>query len=313
MMTFSRTAALFALIGVATAFTPISLLHLPRAQSKPATSATEARMFFADDATEEKAPSPARGSSAAPAEANTDIKVLPSSGDASSIRQAAAFMVEYFWLSSPQNLLAAGDDPSSLSEAAKATLVEEQDNDLTETYGEIMGTRTLESCLLTAEDDGGLLGLVGIETKLYNKSENQVISAEKSQALLKNAIASLGPKQRRQYKDSSAAELVTELLPPELQLVCTLSNLSVSPRSRRRGVAMRLCQEAEKLAKEEWNFDSMCLLVEKKNEAARSLYETKLGYELIASDPSASGLRVDVDNGCFVEQGHETLTLRKAL
>ena len=143
-------------------------------------------MFFADDATE-ASPVPA-----AAAEANTDIKVVPSSGDASSIRQAAAFMMEYFWLSSPQNLLAAGDDPSSLSDAAKAKLVEEQENDLTETYGEIMGKRTLESCLLTAEDDGGLLGLVGIESRLYNKDTNQIVSAEKSQALLKNAVASLG-------------------------------------------------------------------------------------------------------------------------
>ena len=267
-------------------------------------------MFFADDATEEKAPSPVP---VAAAEANTDIKVVPSSGGASSICQAATFMMEYFWLSSPQNLLAAGDDPNSLSDAAKAKLVEEQENDLTETYGEIMGKRTLESCLLTAEDDGGLLGLVGIESRLYNKDTNQIVSAEKSQALLKNAVASLGPKQRRQYKDSSAAELVSELLPPEIELVCTLSNLSVSPRSRRRGVAMRLCQEAEKLAKEDWNFDSMCLLVEKENEAAKNLYETKLGYELIASDPAATGLRVDVDNGSFVEQQHETLTLRKSL
>ena len=67
------------------------------------------------------------------------------------------------------------------------------------------------------------------------------------------------------------------------------------------------------MAKEEWNFDSMCLLVEKENEAAKNLYATKLGYELIASDPAATGLRVDVENGSFVEQQHETLTLRKAL
>ena len=307
---FARTAILLVLFGAAKAFAPFSSAsHLSHARTGSVTSTTEARMFFADDATEEKAsPVPA-----AAAEANTDIKLVPSSGDASSIRQAAAFMVEYFWLSSPQNLLAAGDDPSSLSDAAKAKLVEEQENDLTETYGEIMGKRTLESCLLTAEDDGGLLGLVGIESRLYNKDTNQIVSAEKSQALLKNAVASLGPKQRRQYKDSSAAELVSELLPPEIELVCTLSNLSVSPRSRRRGVAIRLCQEAEKLAKEEWKFDSMCLLVERENEAAKNLYATKLGYELIASDPAATGLRVDVENGSFVEQQHETLTLRKAL
>ena len=309
-MIFSRTVTFLALLGAAGAFVAPSSRLLSHARSE-----FEARMFFADDATEEKAaPASPAPSSAATAEANADIKVASSSGDASSIRQAAIFMVEYFWLSSPQNLLASGDgaDSSSLSDAAKARLIDEQDNDLTETYGEIMGKRTLVSCLLTAEDDGGMLGVVGIESRLYNKDSNQIVSAEKSQAMLKDAVASLGPKQRRQYKDSSASELVSELLPPELELVCTLSNLSVSPRSRRRGVAVRLCQEAEKLAKDEWNFDCMCLLVEKENEAAKSLYETKLGYELIASNPAAIGLRV-VDNGSFVEQQHETLTLRKVL
>lgn len=192
-------------------------------------------------------------------------------------------------------------------------MIKEQDNDLTETYGEIMGKRTLKSSLLTAEDDGGLLGLVGIEARLYNKSNEQLLTAEKSQFMLKNAVSSLGPKQRREYKDSSASELVRELLPPELELVCCLSNLSVSPTSRRRGVAVRLCQEAENVSSNAWGFDQMYLKVEKDNDAAVRLYEEKLGYEFVASDASAVGLRVDVNDGRFVEEQHETFTLAKKL
>lgn len=266
-------------------------------------------MFFTDASAEE--PKETTGSTASVAVATDDISVVSSSGDPSSIRQAASFMVDNFWLASPQNLISGGDDSSDISDGAKGNLIEEQDNDLTGTYGEIMGKRTLESCLLVAEDDAGLLGLVGIESRLYNKSALLLFTAEKSQFMLKNAVATLGPKQRRQYKDSPASELVNELLPPELELVCCLSNLSVGPRSRRLGVAMKLCTEAENMARDDWGFDQMYLKVEKDNEAARRLYENKLGYDLVASDASALGLRVDIKGGSFVEQQQETLTLAK--
>ena len=278
---------------------------------------SQLQMFFADESAEAPllkneestiAAIPVEGGTAI---ADDDIQVAIDSGDAPSIRMASTFMVENFWLASPQNLVVSGKDASSISDGALSTLIDSVAEDLTETYGERMGRRTLEAKLLTASDVDGLLGLVGMESRLFDKTKMNILTSEKSEFMLKNAVASLGPKQRRQYKDSTAAELVNELLPPDFDLVCCLSNLSVSPRSRRRGVAMKLCKEAENVAKNDLGFNNVYLKVEKGNEAARGLYENKLGFREIGCDLSSIGLRVDVNDGSFVEEQHETLILTK--
>ena len=283
---------------------------VPRPALVPSLVAVNGVPFFADEvgdsavANADEAPKDA----APPA----DVTLTTASGDSASILEAAEFMVNSFWLQSPQNLVVDGDDPSSISDGARSSLIEEQQDDLTSKYGEIMGVRTLQSGLVTAAVGEGLLGLVGVEAALLDRNSMQVLVAERSEAMLKNAVASLGPKQRREYKNSPASDVVDQLLPSNLDLVVVLSNLSVSPRARRRGVAMSLCREAERMAKEDWTFDEICLKVEEGNDAARSLYEKKLGYEKVASNP-AIGLRVDVKNGKFEEVPAETLLLTKKL
>lgn len=238
----------------------------------------------------------------------------PSDGESSAIDSAAAFMVDAFWLQSPQNLLTGGDI-GAVSDGIRSTLTQHQASDFTDKYGERMGKRLLDSSLITAKEEGSseLFGLVAIEARLFDMNEKIIFGADKSESVLKTAVASLGPKQRRQYKDSSILEIVTDLTPPEISVVCVLSNLSVSPKARRTGLGGKLCSEAERIAKDEWEFDKMCLKVEEENEAARNLYEGKLGYELQFGDDSAMGLRVDIIAGDFAEVPAPTLVLAKAL
>eukprot|EP00567_Pseudictyota_dubia_P012148 CAMPEP_0197437500 /NCGR_PEP_ID=MMETSP1175-20131217/4734_1 /TAXON_ID=1003142 /ORGANISM="Triceratium dubium, Strain CCMP147" /LENGTH=293 /DNA_ID=CAMNT_0042967045 /DNA_START=161 /DNA_END=1042 /DNA_ORIENTATION=+ len=238
----------------------------------------------------------------------------PSDGESSAIDAAAAFMVDAFWLQSPQNLLTGGDI-GAVSDGIRSTLTQHQASDFTDKYGERMGKRLLDSSLITAKEEGSseLFGLVAIEARLFDMNEKIIFGADKSESVLKTAVASLGPKQRRQYKDSSILEIVTDLTPPEISVVCVLSNLSVSPKARRTGLGGKLCSEAERIAKDEWEFDKMFLKVEEENEAARNLYEGKLGYELQFRDDSAMGLRVDIIAGDFAEVPAPTLVLAKAL
>ena len=74
-----------------------------------------------------------------------------------------------------------------------------------------------------------------------------------------------------------------------------LSNLAVAPEYRRKGIAKRLCREAEAEAKS-WGCDEVWLKGDKSNRKAKSLYRS-LGYRPVAEDdkaemPEAGGGRV---------------------
>jgi GNAT superfamily N-acetyltransferase len=246
----------------------------------------------------------------------TDVKLAPCLGDNESIQSVAKFMIDAFWLQSPHHLIQSGGlaITTEVSDSARAALMQEQSRDLMDKYGERLGKRLLDSCLLTAldEDSSEMLGVVGIDMCLINKATNEIIIANKAETMLKNAVSSLGPKQRRQYKDSSAQDLASELLPPGICAICCLSNLAVSPKARRRGIAKKLCAKAEKWVSY-WGYDEMFLKVESENTAARYLYEQKLGYATECTLDRAVALRVDVDSGCFVETNADTLILSKRL
>ena len=64
-----------------------------------------------------------------------------------------------------------------------------------------------------------------------------------------------------------------------------LSSLSVSPKYRRRGIAKKLCREAERTAKQ-WGYNEVLLKVEADNSRARSLYRS-LGYRVVDTDKQA--------------------------
>jgi hypothetical protein len=244
------------------------------------------------------------------------LDILVSKGDEKSLSEAANFMVDAFWLSTGRLLIPIQDDKEvSVSDVTRRNLYEDQVLDLTSKYGERMGKRLLDSCLLTAIDkeSGDILGVVGLETSLLDRGKEDILSPEQAESMLKNAVAVLGPKQRRLYKDSSVNEIAQELLPPDLQLIACLSNLAVSPNARRRGIAAKLCAEAERVVASEWKFDSLFLKVESENLAARQLYEEKLGYNLEFTIDSALAIRIDVDAGCFIESQASTLLLAKSI
>jgi len=239
---------------------------------------------------------------------DSTIQLTKCSGEEADIKPVASFMVDAFWLQSPQQLVEGGGE---VTESTRTALMEDQTRDLMDKYGERLGKRLLDSCLLTAMDGDELLGAVGIEVCLFNKANEEIIGAEKSEAMIKNAVASLGPKQRRQYKDSTVQEIATELLPPEIQGICCLSNLCVSPNARRKGIAKKLCDAVEATATE-WGYTDMFLKVETENTAAQKLYENKLGYATECTLNGEVALRVDPNSG-FVEKNADTLILKKSL
>ena len=278
-------------------------------------NAVELNMFFAS----EEATDAADDTAASTTKESMDVKLTPLDGSETSVINAAKFMVDAFWLQSPQQLVEGGKI-STISDATKSSLTNIQAEDLLSKYGERMGKRKLDALIVVASDGSSntrtlsaddILGLVTIEVRLLNS--NDLLSADESEFRLTQAVSSLGPKQRREYKDASVLDIARELLPPEITAVCSLSNLCTSPKARRRGVAAKLCSEAERLAKEELCFDEIFLRVESENEAAKKLYEDKLGYQRKFEAGRAVALRVDAERGGFVEIESDIVVYSKKL
>ena len=270
---------------------------------------TTRNLFFADAPTTKEDNNPL----------NNNVRVSTLDGSETSIYNAAKILVDAFWLQSPQQLI---NTVSDVSDSEKASLITIQADDLMGKYGERMGKRKLDALMLAAFDDGNesvslsttdnVLGLVTIEVRLLDTLSKDILNADTSERMLTQAVASLGPKQRREYKDSSVFDIATELLPPEITAVCSLSNLCVAPSARRRGVAAALCNEAERVAKEKLGFNKMYLRVETENNAAKKLYEEKLGYEC-KFEVNAKALRVDGDSGRFVEIKSDIVVMGKSI
>jgi ribosomal protein S18 acetylase RimI-like enzyme len=265
----------------------------PRTQSLASTRGPSSlNVFFADESPAETASAPVD---------------LVTSDNESFLNMAGAFLVESFWLNSEHHQLG---DTVAISDDARMNLMVEQCSDLQEKYGERMGKRLMNCCVVGALDleSKEMLGLVTLKEALMMNGE--ILEAEKAEAVAKNAVASLGPKQRRMYKDASMDTVARELLPTNSKSVCVISNLAVSTKARRRGIAKTLCAEAEALASD-WGHREMHLLVESENTAARKLYEDKLGYRLAFTQRAALAMRADIEEGTFIETQADTLILCK--
>ncbi|VEU40453.1 unnamed protein product [Pseudo-nitzschia multistriata] len=225
------------------------------------------------------------------------------------LNAAGAFLVDSFWLGSDHHKL---KKDVEMSTDARMNLIIEQAADLQEKYGERMGRRSAKACVVGAldEETKELVGLATLKETLMMNTE--ILEPEKAEAIAKNAVAALGPKQRREYKNAPIAKIAEELLSPDTKAVCVLSNLAVGKKARRRGVAQALCDELDALAND-WNFDEIHLLVESENTAARTLYEKKLGYNLVSTNVAAAALRVDFETGAFVQIKQDTLVMAKQL
>jgi ribosomal protein S18 acetylase RimI-like enzyme len=232
---------------------------------------------------------------------------LVASDNENFLNMVGGFLVDSFWLNSEHHKIG---DTSKMTPDAKMSLIVEQCADLQEKFGEKMGKRLFDSCVFGALDTESkkLLGVGTIQASLLMGGE--ILETEKAEVIAKNAVASLGPKQRRLYKDASISTIATELLSPGTKAVCVLSNLAISTEARRRGVASMLCEEAEAFASD-WGYDQIHLLVEKENLPARGLYEGRLGYSIVSEEEGTLALRADPESGSFEEVQVDTLILAK--
>jgi ribosomal protein S18 acetylase RimI-like enzyme len=276
-----------------------------------------------------------------------NIRLDECGDDTASIQQAAAFMVDSFWLgsrrqwstsvpsSSSSSLTANEYDDAVLpavSDTVRSSLLYDQTQDFLDKFGERLGERRLEAGIILAkkEDDSNnknieeILGMVCLTETLLeqptNNGENtvRIWQAPEAEQLLKETVAALSPSQRRQYKNASAQELMAQelsLLPQTMSSIVCLSNLAVLPAARRQGVARQLCEACEQVARDTGGYSELHLLVEADNVAARHLYETKLGYQVRYTLPQETALRVNLDesNGGFIETLVDTLVLVKKL
>lgn len=246
---------------------------------------------------------------------------LHENADAAMIDAAAEFLVEHFWLQTPRHWT----DPTATNVVVpnRPALVREQADDLMSKYGERLGSsrRLLKAGLIWIRDTttekeevGQPLGLVALAEVLMDVEDGSIMTPEASVERLQNAVASLGPKQRRAFLKATAKEICDELLAEERQtIVCLVSNLSVASTARRRGTGLQLCWAAEQVA-QIWNHDQLYLKVEADNEAALALYQTKLRYRTEFAVSTDAGVRLDKTVGAYtIQEAIPTLLMSKRL
>ena len=87
-----------------------------------------------------------------------------------------------------------------------------------------------------------------------------------------------------------------------------MSNLAISKKYRRKGLAEDLVKAAEMIARKEWGYDECFLYVEKRNVPAVKLY-SKLGYKTLWEDDTATTLLPTNDGR--VKNGQTTILCMK--
>ena len=291
--------------------------------NKRRVAASRLNMFFANQQEEQpKQEEPATVAATEPPSSTSTPKIdvqLVSTDDENFLNMVGFFLVDAFWLNSEHHQIGASA-AEDISDDAKTNLCIEQASDLNDKYGEILGTRLLDSCVVAAFDKATnqIAGVVTFKVTLLNQELNKVVESEKAEVVLKNAVASLGPKQRRQYKNANVKTICEELLVEnsdmrQMKPICVLSNLAISKDARRQGIAQLLCEQAEAIVKEDFGYNELYLLVEKDNVAAKTLYESKLGYTQVGAEENAVALRADIETGEFIEIEADTLILKKDL
>lgn len=90
-----------------------------------------------------------------------------------------------------------------------------------------------------------------------------------------------------------------------------MSNLAVSRKYRRKGIAEKLVKEAERVARKEWGYNLVFLYVEERNIPAVKLYQ-KLGYRKTWVDKDATTL-LPKPNGRLSNEATTILCMKKRL
>ena len=264
----------------------------------------------------------------------SNAQIVTSKTDHESLRKAAELMVDAYWLASPISLIAKEHDcprsddgvrsPTPSFEEVRNNLINAQLQDFVERYDASRRDRLLHSRLLTAvghptdlahgsnSQESEILGIVGMEVRICDKASKTIHSTQESERMILDAFTgdNVAIRQQAMNTPTCIPRLVDDLLPAELSAVCVLSNLAVSPKARRQGLATRLCKEVERLARNYCGCASVYLEVEAINTAARKLYGEILGYERLC-EANAPAKRVDLNSGDFIEIVAPTLVLSK--
>lgn len=264
----------------------------------------------------------------------SNAQIVTSKTDHESLRKAAELMVDAYWLASPISLIANENECSRSADGASSpmpsfeevrnNLINVQLQDFVERYDASRRDRLLHSRLLTAvghptdladdvtSESTEMLGIVGMEVRICDKASKTIYSTQESEKMILDAITgdNFAIRQQAMNTPTCIPRLVDDILPAELSAVCVLSNLAVSPKARRQGLATRLCKEVERLARAYCGCTSVYLEVETINTAARKLYEKILGYEQLC-EADAPAKRVDLRSGDFIKIDAPTLVLRK--
>jgi len=277
-------------------------------------STTSSRNLFFADETEPDPPSKeptiptepiVEPSSPIATESNTSNIQFVSSDSPEFLNWIGKFLVDAFWMNSDHHGL-----QENTSNSDPTPLIVEQCADLQDKYGEVMGTRLAPAQVIAAMEGQDLLGVVTVDVSLQAVSNDQVLDKDIAEQRAKQAVAQLGPKERRLYKGTSMQGIADKLL-SSYRAVVVLSNLAVAPQARRKGIGRLLCEETEALA-QEWGFDSVHLLVEEENLSGRALYE-RMGYRVVTIQENAPALRADLEAGTFRETTANTLVMEKVL
>jgi ribosomal protein S18 acetylase RimI-like enzyme len=164
-----------------------------------------------------------------------------------------------------------GGGSKQLSESQRRSLLQSQEAEFTRRYGSYSSTSLRPSELVVIRSNDEVVGCVGVEVdSIPDKSLGG------------------GP--------SKPAPL--------------MSNLAVSRKFRRRGLAEELVQRVEVLVKS-WGFDECYLYVEERNRGAVNLYK-KLGYKTVWKDREASTL-MPTTRGSLVTADTVLICMKKNL
>jgi len=162
--------------------------------------------------------------------------------------------------------------------------------------------------LVAREDDGSIVGCVGVEASLFDPLSGAVLRSAQADRVLNTeldamddeevnelfsqstGVASLANLVLRRDKELLVKQFLTSYVPCAL-----LANLAVSPSFRRSGLGRELVELAETNCGT-WGIDDMLLQVEEVNGAARRLYES-LGYKPTFRKEDATALRLSPSKG----------------
>lgn len=201
------------------------------------------------------------------------VTTVPSHGDPTALSEASQFFVDAFWTNK------IGGGAKQLSPTQRQALLQTQQFEFRKRYYSTTASSSYRNreaelilCRSKLGSDNPIVGCVGLEV-------DRIPSNRLNGMTLKRAPL--------------------------------MSNVAVSPKFRRRGVAKLLVQAAEDLARVEWGYDEMYLYVEQRNIPAVRLYQ-KMGYQRFWQDNTATTL-LPTSKGTLSSEPTTILCMKKKL